>query len=201
MRDIMRLFETGHSLKLENQYTQSTYELPVDDLMIVFDGAFYGIEKIIAKRLDINRGVGFTTKADKSVDTASLMRLATADDLIKWGFMPELIGRIGNICVLNPLTPEDIYNIMTEAEDNVLSAHIDYCRSHNIDLRFNDGALRLIAERAHSSGLGFRNVKTLLARCMNSFYFDLDYSIDLTGKQKTVTINKDFIARQLDRTA
>lgn len=199
MRDMMRLFETGHSLTLENQMTQTTYELPVDDLMIVFDGAFYGIEKIIAKRLNINRGIGFATTANKSTDTASLMRLATADDLIKWGFMPELIGRIGEICILNPLTPDVIYDIMTTAEDNVLSAHIDYCRSHNISLRFNDAALHLIAERAHSSGLGFRNVKTLLARCMNSLYFDLDNSIDLTPGSKVITINKDFITRQLDR--
>lgn len=199
MRDMMRLFETGHSLTLENQMTQTTYELPVDDLMIVFDGAFYGLDKIIAKRLNVNRGIGFGTKAEQSTDSASLMRQACADDLIKWGFMPELIGRIGEICVLNPLTPDVIYDIMTTAEENVLSAHIDYCRSHNISLQFNDAALRVIADRAHKSGLGFRNVKTLLARCMNSLYFDLDSSIDLTTGTKTITINKDFITRQLDR--
>lgn len=199
MRDLMRLFETGHSLTIENHETQNSFELAVDDLMVVFDGAFYGIEKIIAKRLNMARGVGFTAAAGKAGDATDIMKHVSSDDLIKWGFMPELIGRIGEICVLNPLTPEIILSIMTEAEDSVLAAHIDYCSRHNISLRFNNSALRLIAERAHNSGLGFRNVKTLLARCMNSLYFDLDTGTDTSDKSRVITINKDFITRQLDR--
>lgn len=203
MRDIMRLFETDYSLHIDTGIDQSsmkpaTYKLPVDNMMFVFDGAFHGIENIIRKRLNINRSIGYSTTAKQNLyKGVNLQTLVSNDDLMQWGYLPELIGRIGQIAVMNPLTSEVIYEIMTTAKGSVLDYHIDYCSRNNIDLRFEEEALRLIADTAYESGLGFRNVKTLLSRVMFQIYYDFPES-GIDQEVKVVKINKDYILKTIE---
>ena len=200
MRDIMRLLETGHSLHLENGFDQKTmapktYRLPVDNLLIVFDGAFGGIENIVKKRLHIGNSIGYAqTKRDECYPN-DLRKMVTNDDLISYGFMSELIGRIGNIVVMNSLSSDMIYEIMTTAKNSILQAHIDYCSMNNIELVFHEEALRYIANVASVSGLGFRNVKTVLSQALNALYFEM--SGESTGEKQIVEISKDFIAQNI----
>ena len=76
-------------------------------------------------------------------------------------------------------------------------SHIDYCHQYHVDLHFTSGALHMIADIAYKSGLGFRNVKTLLSKCLNAIYYELS---DVPGKQnmRTVNIDQDYIAKQLN---
>lgn len=201
MRDIMRLFDSGQDLFLEDGFnpdgSPKGYKLPVDNLLVVFAGAFSGIEEIVRKRLHLNKSIGFSQMASSATGIDALLKQVTSEDLIEWGFMPELIGRIGNICALNSLTSDMIYTIMTNAKDNVLQSHINYCHQYNIDLHFTPEALRLIADAAYRSGLGFRNVSTLLSKCLTPLYYEL---CDLSEKKEmqTVNIDKDYIVKQLN---
>lgn len=200
MRDIMRLFETGHSLHLENGFDQTTmspktYRLPVDNLLIVFDGAFGGIESIIKKRLHLGATIGYTQTKREEYSSVDLRKMVTNDDLISYGFMSELVGRIGNIVVMNRLSSDVIYEIMT-SKNNILQAHIDYCSKNNIELIFNEEALRYIASIAYDSGLGFRNVKTILSRALNALYFEM--SGETAGEKQVVEISKDYIAQNIN---
>lgn len=200
MRDIMRLFETNHHLHLEGKFdsnimSQTSYELPVDNLLIIFDGAFSGIENIIKKRLNIATTVGYSKEKQQVYEGVNLQKMVTKEDLQKWGYSVELLGRIGNVVVMNPLSEDVIYEIMTSAEGNVVQSHIDYCLHNNIHLHFEEDALRFIATEAYKSGLGFRNVKTLLSTALNSFYFDLPETTEM--EQLDVEITKDYIARNI----
>lgn len=202
MRDIMKLFETGQDLFLEcglnsNDYSTKGYRLPTDNLLVVFAGAFNGIENIVRKRVCPNNSIGFSKSTSSTPPVDDLLKLVTTEDLKEWGFMPELIGRIGNICVLNSLTSEMIYRIMTTAKNSVLQSHIEYCQQHNIKLKFTPKALRLIADEAYKSGLGFRNVKTLLSKCLNSLYYELRDEPEKNEVQ-TVNIDQDYIVKQLN---
>ena len=200
MRDIMRLFETDYSLLIDTGIDQTTlkpatYKLPVDNLMIVFDGAFHGIERIIAKRLNIGKSIGFGQCSNNRYEGVNLQTLVTTDDLNEWGYLPELIGRIGEIVVMNPLSADTIYEIMTSAKESILQLHIEYCSRNNINLHFEESALRYIAEEAHKSGLGFRNVKTLLAKALNRLYFNMT---EPKSKKKTIVeISEDFLMKNL----
>lgn len=201
MRDIMRLFETGHSLRLEkktdlNSLYPEVYNLPVDNLLIVFDGAFNGIERLIKKRLNLGKSIGYSRTKSK-YDDINVQSFVTYDDFIKYGFMSELIGRIGDYVVMDPLTPEIMYEIMTTAKENILQAHVDFCAKSNIDLRFEPDALRYIAKKAHESGLGFRNVKTMLSRTMHSLYFDLPQK-ENAKKKLVINIDEDYVKQHLD---
>lgn len=201
MGDIMRLFETEHSLYLEAGFDHEsmgnkTYRLPVDNLLIVFDGAFNGIEKIISKRLNIAPHIGFSTNVNPQYEGINLQSLVTNEDLEEWGYMPELLGRIGNVVVMNPLTADIIYQIMTSAKGNIISSHIDYCATKNIDLHFSDEALRFIADKAQKSGLGFRNVKIILSKAMDRIYYEMPAK-STRAKRRVIEINKDFLTRTL----
>ena len=201
MCDLMRLLNSGEDLFLEDGFNQDGspkgYKIPVDNMLVVFAGAFSGIEDVVRKRLHLNKSIGFSQVSASATGVDALLKQVTSEDLIEWGFMPELIGRIGNICALNSLTPDLIYAIMTNAKDNVLQSHIDYCHQYNIDLHFTPEALRLIADAAYKSGLGFRNVKTLLSKCLNPIYYEFRDETANTAMQ-IVNIDQNFIAKQLN---
>lgn len=201
MCDLMRLLNSGEYLFLDDGFNQDGspkgYKIPVDNMLVVFAGAFSGIQEVVMKRLHLNKSIGFSQASASATGIDALLNQVTSEDLIEWGFMPELIGRIGNICALNSLTPDLIYAIMTNAKDNILQSHIDYCHQYNIDLHFTSEALHLIADAAYKSGLGFRNVKTLLSKCLNPIYYEFRDEPEKTAMQ-TVNIDQDFIAKQLN---
>ena len=202
MRDIIRLFETEHSLHLENGFdthnmSTRSYRLPVDNLLIVFDGAFSNIDEIIKKRLNIGRSIGFSQTQSNKYDGLNLQQFVTDEDLIQWGYMPELLGRIGQCVVMNPLTTEVIYEIMVSAKDNILQSHVEICAKNNVDLRFEEDAIRYIAAEAHKSGLGFRNVKTLLSKALNRVYYELPAATD-SQKKLIINISKDYVMQNIN---
>ena len=191
IRDIMRLFEKEHPLNVEvgKRYRTQYTELPTDNFLIIFDGAFYGIDEIVKKRLNVNKTIGFTNNSNN--DNVNYQKLVVQDDLLEWGYTPELLGRIGDVIALNPLSTDVIYDILKTAKDNILDSHIDYCHQNNIDLRFSDDALRVVAEKAYKSGLGFRNVKTILSKALNNFYYEMVDNKN-SRNRKVVEINKDY---------
>ena len=198
MRDIMRFFETDHSLHLEDSThpTGDTYRLPVDNLLIVFDGAFSGMENIIKKRLNLRQKVGFSQNSSSGYDESNLLQYVKTEDLEEWGYMPELLGRIGETVVLNPLSTDVIYEIMISAKESVLQSHIEFWLKNNIDLQFDEKALRYIASEAYKSGLGFRNVKALLAKALKSMYFNMIQSSS-TQENTIVKISEEYIKEHL----
>ena len=202
-RDLMRLFETSHNLRVEygfaNDSKPAIYDIPVGNMLIIFDGCFNGLEDIIKKRLNVNlrKTVGFNTEANLKSAQQDYLKQVTGEDLITFGLMPELVGRLsGNLCVANKLTSDAIYDIMTSAKENVVQSHVDYCSKYfNTKITFEEDALRYISDMAYESGLGFRNVNTLLSSALNKFYFTL--RPNQSSRAKRVIIDKSYIVEQL----
>ena len=202
-RDLMRLFETNHNLRVEYGIgcdgKPEIYEIPISKMLIVFDGCFNGLEDIVKKRLNVNvrKSVGFNTEVDKKNEKQDYLKHVTGEDLITFGLMPELVGRLsGNLCVANKLTSDAIYDIITSAKENVLQSHVDYCsKFFNTKIAFEEDALRYISDMAYESGLGFRNVKTLLSSALNKFYYTL--KPNQNSRVKKVVIDKKYIVEQL----
>lgn len=202
-RDLMRLFETNHNLRVEYGIgcdgKPEIYEIPINKMLIVFDGCFNGLEDIVKKRLNVNvrKSVGFNTEAYQKIEQQDYLKHVTGEDLITFGLMPELVGRLsGNICVANKLTSDAIYDIITSAKENVLQSHVDYCsKFFNTKIAFEEDALRYISDMAYESGLGFRNVNTLLSSALNKFYYTL--KPNQNSRVKKVVIDKKYIVEQL----
>ena len=113
------------------------------------------------------------------------------EDLEKWGYQPELLGRIGSCYVMNPMTKELVYEIISSASDNILDAHIQQCKQLGLDIEFSDDVLWYIAEETLKSRFGFRSVKTILSDMMKKIYFDCD-----KYRGKKLKINMEFIKSQ-----
>lgn len=202
MKDIMRLFEEDDYLFIDTgidpqTMKPATYKIPVNNFLIMFDGCYQGIEGIVKRRLNIGQTIGFSQPQKDQYDGVNLQTLIKVEDLQEWGYSQELTGRIGNVVVINPLTTDAIYAIMTSAKDNILQSHIDTFSQSNIDLKFSEDALLYIANEAHKSGLGFRNVKALLAAALNRLYFDMP---ECAGSEKklVISISKDYVMQNIN---
>ncbi|MBO7571225.1 MAG: AAA family ATPase [Bacteroidales bacterium] len=203
MREIMRMFESDYSLMIEKgggdvMSLPKKFDLPTQNFLVIFDGAFVKMEEIVKKRLNIASSIGFNSKPVED-SHSNFLKYVNEEDLITWGFMPELVGRIGQVLALEPLSSDVIYQIMTTAKDSILLEHIDYCHNYNLNVKFEESALRYISDIAYNSGMGFRNVKTILSKCMNSIYYEycsVSNSLE-DSDPKSISIDKDYVARQL----
>lgn len=199
-RDIMHILDRDFiTIFDDNPLSHSQYnglELSTKNLMVVFAGAFGGIEDIVKRRCNAGKAIGFVNQDGAQIQT-NWMKQVCEKDLEEWGLFPELIGRLGAICVLNPLTSDMMMRIMSSAKESILQAHIEYCKQHNVNLVFTDEAIRYIAELAYNSGLGFRNVKTLLARCLSPMYFRMGRAVE--NQEQQVNVDKAYVEKALGR--
>lgn len=201
MRQIMQLFDKGNQMVFENISNLASGSNPIcklctDNWLIVLDGAFAGMEEIVKKRLNLNQSLGFSKPGTTGAEKNNLLKHVNSNDLVQWGFMQELIGRIDEICVLNPLTKDVIYQILVDAKDNIVQSHIDFCKQYNIDLQFTDDALMLIADDATQNPFGFRSVPTSFTKIMTPIYYE-HCSSSYYNEKQTIVIDKDYVAKQL----
>jgi len=198
-RDFLKLFDKGYELAIEKP-NGTKYKLPTDNLLLCFDGAFSGIENIISQRLKVRlptAPVNMQNSLKINIDTNllghtrnSLMQKLNVSDLEKWGYIPELLGRIGTFIVLNSMTEELLYEIITTASSNIIDAHKLECSRYGFNLELTDNAIRKISKIASDSGLGVRSVKTILAALMEKVYYDCD-----KYKNTTLTIDDEQVSR------
>lgn len=175
-REFLRFYDKGYELVIEKQSSyglMEKYHFPVDNLLICYAGAYSGIEDIIDKRLNKRPKIGYTTPLQVEVGGNGVSEIQV-NDLEEWGYMPELLGRIGSFITLNPMSEDLIFTILTTASENILDAHTAQCAKYGINLQFAPEALRYIAHQAVKSELGFRAVKPILAKMMKNVYFDCD---------------------------
>ena len=113
----------------------------------------------------------------------------------QWGFLAEFTGRLGQIITLNPLGENEMYQILTESKNSILTRQISYTRNlYNAKLRFTEVALRLICKKAAMQGLGFRGVQTIFSSCLNSLY----YRLPVAGSAgRTIEVDEIYIEQQL----
>lgn len=197
-RDLMNLTDSRNPVRinvgLDKSFRQNFIELPVDKMFIVFSGAFTGIDKIIEKRLNIQTRVGFSTT---SINTHNedIEHKVISRDLADWGFLDELLGRIGKIVTLKNLDEKAMYEILTESRYSILRSQSSYSkRVYNATLRFTDGALRMICSKAKEGGLGLRGVQTLLSTCLSNVYYNMNI---YSTCQQTIDIDESYISKSL----
>lgn len=201
MRQIMDLLDKGNHMILEDGIDRESgglnnYRICTDNWLIVLDGAFEGMEEIIKKRLQLQDTIGFSKAAIEKSTPKNLLKYIEPDDLVQWGFLTELVGRITEICVLNPITKEVAYQILTRAKERETQKHIDLCKLTNINLEFTDDALMTVADYIAHHKFGFRSAEKAFANIMEPVYFEHS-SMTAQQTRTTVVIDKEFVNQQL----
>ncbi|MEN3027451.1 MAG: ATP-dependent Clp protease ATP-binding subunit ClpX [Chlorobiota bacterium] len=145
------------------------------NILFICGGAFEGIERIIARRLR-NSSIGFTARLADPVDTADLyglLRHIEPDDLLKFGFIPEFIGRLPVIVPLHPLSEEALAEILVRPKNAIVKQYQKLFRMEGMELEFTPEALRAIVRRAQERGTGARGLRAVMEEVMIPIMFSL----------------------------
>lgn len=164
-------------------------DIDTSNILFICGGAFDGLEKIINRRND-SKPIGFGADI-KGIGDNDNMDISDVQqkDLVKYGLMPELIGRLPVITTLNPLSEADLVRILTEPKNALTKQYQKLLAMDNVKLEFEDDALKKIAHKAMERHTGARGLRSILERSMR----DLMYEIPDRADIKKVTITSDYI--------
>ncbi len=168
---------------------QDAIQVDTTNILFICGGAFDGLEEIVKKKKGGNV-LGFNQEK-KSKDDDGIIADVEAHDLVKYGLIPELIGRLHMIATLNEISEDDMVHILTEPKNALIKQYIKLFQMDNVTLEFEEDALKQIAKLAIERKTGARGLRSILEDVMLDIMYDLpEY------KDKTVTITQDVVSKK-----
>ncbi len=187
---------------------QQFIQMNTKNILFICGGAFSGLEEIVAERIGSKR-IGFGDGAkphrdqphrdpveldlEDPVQRAALLQRVEVEDLLKYGMIPEFLGRLPVVTSLGPLSDEEMIRVLTEPKDALIRQYQEYFRLDEAQLEFTEEALRLIAQLARKRGTGARGLRSIVEAIMRDHIYDLPERADV--KQYVITAEQ---VRQLD---
>ena len=138
------------------------------NILFIMSGAFTDLADIVKKRVK-KQGIGFGADLPAKDRDDQYLRMAKAEDLIAYGFESEFVGRLPVVAVFEELSVDDLYAILKNPNNPVINAKKADFRAYGIDIRFEDEALRLLAEQAHGERTGARGLVSVLEKALLHF--------------------------------
>jgi len=171
---------------------QDMVEVDTSKILFIVGGAFVGIEKIIERRVNTNSSIGFNaTVLDKSNSKINIRETVQAQDVIKYGVIPEFTGRFPILVGLDPLNEEQLVQVLTEPKNSIVAHFKKLFSLDGVELEFKDSALQEIAKQASEDKTGARGLRSSIEKSLLKLQFRLP-SLAKRGL-KSVIINGDFI--------
>ena len=170
--------------------------IPVNTKNILFicGGAFDGIEKKIAQRLN-TQVVGFTASKETSVlDRDNMLQYIAPQDLKSFGLIPEIIGRLPVLTYLEPLDRQALRNILTEPKNAIIRQYVKLFELDNITLNFNEEVFEYIVDKAVEFKLGARGLRSICEAIMTDLMFEIP-----SQNCESITITKEYAESKIDR--
>ena len=170
--------------------------IPVDTKNILFicGGAFDGIEKKIASRLN-TKTVGYSaSKATRNVNKDNLLQYVAPQDLKSFGLIPEIIGRLPILTYLNPLDREALRRIMVEPKNSITKQYVKLFDMDGVKLKFEDEAIEYIVDKAIEFKLGARGLRSLAESVMVDFMYTIP-----SEKVENLVITKSIVAEKIEK--
>jgi ATP-dependent Clp protease ATP-binding subunit ClpX len=173
---------------------QEYIQVNTERILFICGGAFVGLDKIIRRRVG-NATLGFTNTAPKAeamnvtLPPSAITRLVEPEDLLAFGLIPEFIGRLPMISVLDELTEEELVLVLTETKNALTKQYTKLFAMDNVGLTFTKDALKALAQEAARKGTGARALRAILEKIMLDLMYDLPSREDILE----VTINRAVI--------
>jgi ATP-dependent Clp protease ATP-binding subunit ClpX len=185
---LLKLIE-GTTVEVEKNtsFAKVKFQIDTSNILIIVGGAFVDLEDIVAKRLKVGPTTNFGFGADLNQSTANLGLLheAKPEDLEEFGFIPEILGRIPLIGVLDELTEDDLVNILSKVENNLVYQYKELFNYTENNLEFKEESLYEIAKLAKEQKTGARGLRSILENVLLEYMFEL----------KDATITKDNVKK------
>ena len=164
------------------------------NILFICGGAFDGIERKIAQRMNTHT-VGYNSVQNvRKIDKDDLMKYIQPQDLKSFGLIPELIGRLPVLTYLNPLDRAALQRILLEPKNSIVKQYVKLFRMDGVVLTFDDDALDLIVDKAVEFKLGARGLRSIVETIMMDAMFDVP-----SRKVKTFKVTREYAQQQLDK--
>ncbi len=170
--------------------------IPVDTKNILFicGGAFDGIEKKIAQRLN-TKVVGYTASRERElVENSSMLQYIAPQDLRAYGLIPEIVGRLPILTFLNPLDKKTLRRILTEPRNSIIKQYIKLFKMDGIELSYDEDSLQYVVDKSIEFKLGARGLRSICETIMMDPMFELP-----SKNTKSLQITKNFARRKLEK--
>ena len=178
---------------------QEFIQIDTSNILFICGGAFDGLEEIIQRRLE-GATVGFLGKTKEKLTKDDIFALVEPEDLVKYGLIPELIGRLPVIATLRELDRDDLIRVLTEPKDALVKQYQALFKLDDVELEFEKEALEAIADKAIERKTGARGLRAILEEAMVDIVFNLPeyrgYKIIITKdviekKEKAILVKKE----------
>ena len=170
---------------------QEMIQIDTSNILFICGGAFDGLDKIIEARQDRSSiGFGAEIQSKKERDVGQLLAQVEPDDLLKFGIIPELVGRMPVITCLRSLTKDDLIRILLEPKNALTKQYQKLLELDNVELEIKKDALEAVAEKALARKIGARGLRSVMESIMTKIMFEIPSDLSI----RKVVITKDCIA-------
>ena len=172
---------------------QDFIQLDTTNILFIVGGAFDGIETIVKERLG-EKVIGFGKATKKMDESESLMQAIIPEDLLKFGLIPEFIGRLPVMAALEKLTKDDLVRILTEPKNALVRQYVKLLELDETTLEFEPEALKAIAALAIERNTGARGLRSIIETVMMDIMFEIPSRTDIAK----VTVTEETVKKQAD---
>ena len=153
---------------------QELIQIDTTNILFICGGAFEGLDKIVENRLDKKSiGFGAEIKQKNETDVNELLRQVQPEDLVKYGLIPEFVGRVPIGVSLQGLDEDALVRVLTEPKNAIIKQYERLFEMDGVDLKFEDDAIREIAKKAHERKTGARGLRSILETLMMELMFEI----------------------------
>lgn len=153
---------------------QEMIQIDTSNILFICGGAFAGIDKVIDRRLTKSvMGFGADIEKKDSKDMAELLQQVQPEDLLKFGLIPEFIGRLPVIVALHPLNEDALVRILTEPKNALVKQYQKLLAMDHVELEFDDGAIHAIARQAIERNTGARGLRAIIEKLMQHVMYEI----------------------------
>jgi ATP-dependent Clp protease ATP-binding subunit ClpX len=171
---------------------QEYIQIDTRNILFICGGAFEGLEEIVGKRIGGKKGFGFqavSPDGEQYDETGNILRYTNFDDLLKFGLIPEFVGRLPITVALDPLSRSDLMRILTEPKNAIIKQYQKFLSLDNVELIFTPDALEAAAIQAEKRKTGARGLRTIIEETL----LDVMYEIPSLENVRKCVVNADVI--------
>ena len=170
---------------------QEFIKIDTTNILFICAGAFEGLENQVRKRVNTSGSLGFgaDVKSEETLKKEAGLKKVIHQDLVHYGMIPELVGRLPVITVLDPVDEDMLIRIMKEPKNSVIKQYTELLKMDGVELRFDDDALREIAKKTVERKTGARGLRSAIESVLKQTMYDIPSEKGI----KTVTVTKECI--------
>jgi len=158
---------------------QDFIQINTGNILFICGGAFEGLQEIVAKRVGARRTIGFTAESRTPEEDANLLHQLVADDLLRYGLIPEFIGRLPVTVSIDPLSRDDLVRILVEPKNAITKQYSKFLSLDKVELVFTPDALEATAEQALLYKTGARGLRTIIEEILLDVMFEIPSRADV----------------------